>query len=51
MHIFSRDILGKIQCGESGLEQMVPDKVAAIIKERQLFGCKNLAIAEPPSGR
>ena len=38
MHIFSGDILGKIQCGESGWEQMVPDKVAAIIKERQLFG-------------
>lgn len=51
MHIFSGDILGKIQCGESGWEQMVPDKVAAIIKERRLFGCKNLAIAEPPSGR
>jgi hypothetical protein len=51
MHIFSGDILRKIQCGESGWEQMVPDKAAAIIKERQLFGCKNLAIAEPPSGR
>lgn len=51
MHIFSKDILGKIQCGQSGWEQMVPDKVAAIIKERQLFGCKNLATAEPPSGR
>jgi hypothetical protein len=41
MDIFSRDVLAKIQRGESGWDVMVPDKVAAIIKERGLFGFKN----------
>jgi hypothetical protein len=37
MDIFSRDVLAKIQRGESGWDTMVPEKVAAIIKERGLF--------------
>ena len=37
MDIFSRDVLAKIQRGESGWDTMVPGKVAAIIKERGLF--------------
>lgn len=38
--IYSRDILSKITCGESGWEDQVPDGVADIIKERGLFGYK-----------
>jgi len=42
MDIFSRDVLAKIQRSESGWESMVPDRVAATIKERGLFGFKDL---------
>ena len=38
MDVFSRDVLAKIHHGESGWESAVPDKVAALIKERHLFG-------------
>src|SRR6201988_1642697 len=38
MVIFSRDVLDKVQRGESGWEGAVRDKVAALIKERHLFG-------------
>ena len=38
LHIFSKDILKKIREGASGWENMVPAKVAAIIKEKCLFG-------------
>jgi hypothetical protein len=38
MNIFSRDILGKIHTGQTGWESAVPAKVAALIKERHLFG-------------
>jgi hypothetical protein len=37
MDIFSRDVLAKIQHGEPGWENMVPEKVASIIRERSLF--------------
>jgi hypothetical protein len=40
MDIFSRDVLSKIQTGEPGWEHKVPEKAAAVIKERHLFGCK-----------
>lgn len=43
--IFSRDILAKIQTGKSGWENMVPDRAAAIIKERHLFGHKEPNVA------
>src|SRR2546423_1238812 len=36
--IFSRDVLARIRKGDSGWEQMVPPQVAALIKERKLFG-------------
>jgi hypothetical protein len=39
LNIFSRDVLRRIKEGDSSWEQMVPAKVAAAIKERQLFGC------------
>jgi hypothetical protein len=38
MDIFSRDVLARIERGETGWEKAVPDKVAALIKERHLFG-------------
>ena len=40
MDIFSRDVLNKIQTGGAGWEPMVPEKAAAVIKERHLFGFK-----------
>jgi hypothetical protein len=46
MDIFSRDVLAKIQNGESGWENGVPAKVAALIKERQLFGCRTPSARE-----
>jgi len=36
--IFSRDVMAKIHKGDSSWEQMVPEQVAALIKERKLFG-------------
>jgi hypothetical protein len=44
MDIFSRDVLAKIQHGEEGWEAMVPENVAAVIKERGLFGFKALGV-------
>ncbi|MEZ4985976.1 MAG: TonB-dependent receptor [Saprospiraceae bacterium] len=38
LHIFSKDILVKIREGASGWEHTVPPKVAALIKEKCLFG-------------
>src|SRR5256885_15502785 len=37
--IFSREVLAKIQAGDSAWEIMVPAQVAHIIKQRTLFGC------------
>jgi hypothetical protein len=36
--IFSRDVLAKIRAGDDSWEKMVPKQVAALIKERRLFG-------------
>ena len=41
MDIFSRDVLQKIHEGEGDWEKMVPEPVATLIKERQLFGLNN----------
>ena len=38
LHIFSPDVLAKIQSGAPGWEWMVPDGVADVIKQRRLFG-------------
>ena len=38
LHIFSRDVLQKIRNGESGWEEMVPEQVATLVKQKQLFG-------------
>ena len=37
MHIFSRDALKKIQNGESGWEEMLPEGIPDMIKEQNLF--------------
>jgi len=44
MEIFSRDVLNKIQTGTPGWERMLPDKAAAVIKQRHLFGWKEAEI-------
>jgi hypothetical protein len=36
--IFSRDVLSKIRANDASWEKMVPKEVAALIKERKLFG-------------
>jgi hypothetical protein len=46
MDVFSRDVLAKIQSGESGWESAVPGKVAALIKERHLFGYQKTSARE-----
>lgn len=38
LHIFSHDVLVRIQTGDDGWEQMVPEAVANAIKQRHLFG-------------
>ena len=37
MHIFSRDVLKKITTDEDGWEEMIPEGVAEIIREKKLF--------------
>ena len=38
LHIFSREVLRKLRQGEEGWELCVPEPVAAMIRERSLFG-------------
>ncbi len=38
LHIYSKDVLAKITAGEDGWEKMVPEKVARLIKDQNLFG-------------
>jgi hypothetical protein len=47
VEIFSRDILSRIQTGKPGWEKMVPEKAAAIIKERHLFSYAERSSASP----
>ena len=35
--VFPKDVFAMIQSNEAGWERLVPDKVAALIKERNLF--------------
>lgn len=42
MHIFSRDVLKKIQNGKGGWEEMLPEGIAEIIKKKKLFAKKEL---------
>ena len=40
LNIFSRTVLGMIANGEDGWEDMLPEGVAKLIKEKSLFGCE-----------
>jgi hypothetical protein len=40
LSIFSRDVLQKLRAGDKTWETMVPPLVAKMIRERNLFGCK-----------
>jgi hypothetical protein len=44
LHIFSREVLQQIRQGDSGWEELVPKKVAELVKEQFLFGypCEKL---------
>ncbi|MGB3143348.1 MAG: TonB-dependent receptor, partial [Maribacter sp.] len=46
MHIFSRDVLKKLTNGEDGWEEMLPEGLADIIKEKNLFTRKSLETTE-----
>ncbi len=46
MHIFSRDVLKKISNGEKGWEEMLPEGIAEIIKEKNLFTQKEVPTQE-----
>jgi hypothetical protein len=46
MDIFSRDVLRKIMNGEDGWEEMLPEGIAEIIKEKNLFNKKELSKPE-----
>ncbi len=46
MDIFSREVLQKIEAGTDGWEKMLPDGVAEIIKDKQLFSCPASASAK-----
>ena len=37
LHIFSRDVLKRLTKGEEGWEEMLPEGIAEIIKEKHLF--------------
>ncbi|WP_035610482.1 hypothetical protein [Haloferula sp. BvORR071] len=40
LHIFSRDVLEKIGSGDGSWVEMVPPEVAAMIRQRKFFECK-----------
>jgi hypothetical protein len=45
LHIFSKDVLARIQAGDASWETMVPERVAKSIKQRGLFGYKAPKVA------
>lgn len=45
MHIFSRDVLKRLMNGEEGWEEMLPEGIAEIIKEKNLFTRKTQEIS------
>ena len=42
LSIFSRDVLKKLRSGDQSWEESVPPQVAKMIRERNLFGCKEV---------
>ena len=47
--IFSRDVLNLIKSGDPAFEEMVPEQVATIIKERRLLGYKTAGERPEPA--
>jgi len=45
LHIFSKVVLAQIKAGDDGWEKMVPEKVARLIKDQNLFGYPSEKIA------
>ena len=46
LHIFSREVLRLIRKGDAAWEKMVPEAVAAMIRDRGLFGHRRLAAVD-----
>ena len=46
MHIFSRDVLKKIQNSESGWEEMLPEGIAEMIKENNSFTSQEVKVEQ-----
>jgi hypothetical protein len=42
LHIFSADVLQRIQAGDPSWEEMVPAPIADVIRRRRLFGYREL---------
>ena len=41
LSVFSRKVLKKIANGDNDWEEMLPEGVAKLIKEKSLFGCES----------
>lgn len=46
LHIFSREVLRKIEAGESGWQEMLPPGISDLMEAQNLFGCNKNAIAQ-----
>ena len=46
LHIFSRDVLKRIEAGDASWEDMVPPEVAEVIKRRRFFGYSEVREAD-----
>jgi len=46
MHIFSRDVLKRIQDGDASWTEMVPPKIAEVIRRRRFFGYQDIIAPE-----
>jgi hypothetical protein len=49
LHIFSRDVLHRIQKNDASWEDMVPPAIAEVIKQRRFFGSRPVEVAVPVS--
>jgi hypothetical protein len=46
LHIMSDDVLAKIRAGAASWEEDVPEEVARAIKEKELFGIRNVKVLQ-----
>jgi hypothetical protein len=42
LHVFSRDVLKRIKDNDASWEDMVPERIAEVIKRRGFFGCREV---------